>query len=521
MVATSGESLVALETTPPFPRSAFASRWFLGAIAFAVAWWIVDLAVLRAGTPHPLDDVWEDGVAARLLLSGEPWQTLMIYPPLWPMRDPNTLTVPVLIHGPLLPLLLAVPLQVLGPGLLDQLAWVAALCAVLVAFPLYRMTARFLGAPVGAAAIGLFTVSPITLDAVHHSLSVVLGALLFAVGFELATRERPRSFVAGLAVGLGYLVRPEMLVVAPILALVAGSAAGPRAIAAVLGGFAAMAGAWWVHHALIVGSPFFNLTSYTLIGYWGERPGTMVLRDFTLTIDRWPRTLVAELPGLWRKWVYMFPRALRHAAFAPTLTTGWLMLAGAAACLGNPATRRMAGASLLLALIPVAMMTLAYPQRLYVLPFLPLYAAAAAAGAHVLSGWLPAGARAPRVWVTLLGLLAVASAVPALRTATEDAVESRALLASERRALAAVTRRSGQPPRPMFSDRPDFVAWTTSRPTLLMTREEYERYYPLAGPHEADRGWGLPARRDPADTWFHDGHWARGARALLGVPGVP
>ena len=37
---------------------------------FVAGYWLLDLIVLRAGVPAPLDDTWEYGVAARHLLAG-------------------------------------------------------------------------------------------------------------------------------------------------------------------------------------------------------------------------------------------------------------------------------------------------------------------------------------------------------------------------------------------------------------------------------------------------------------------
>ena len=52
----------------------------------------------------------------------------------------------------------------------------------------------------------------------------------------------------------------------------------------------------------------------------------------------------------------------------------------------------------------------------------------------------------------------------------------------------------------MFSDTPDFVAWTTGRPTLWITRNEYAR---LPAPATAVSASSPPARGAAADTWFH------------------
>jgi hypothetical protein len=60
-----------------------------------------------------------------------------------------------------------------------------------------------------------------------------------------------------------------------------------------------------------------------------------------------------------------------------------------------------------------------------------------------------------------------------LREAAREARVSESRLARERAALAGITRPDAR--GPVFSDTPDFVAWTTGRTAVWMTREEYER----------------------------------------------
>src|SRR5262245_32643062 len=136
----------------------------------AAAYWLIVLACLHGAPPHPLDDIWEDGIVARHLIAGEGFRSTMIYPPLWSLRDPLTLIVPVLAHGPLLPVALVTPLRILGPSLLDHLAWVSALLAVFAAIEILRVGRRWLGDTRAAGvAAGLFTFSPLMLDAVQRS----------------------------------------------------------------------------------------------------------------------------------------------------------------------------------------------------------------------------------------------------------------------------------------------------------------------------------------------------------------
>ncbi|HYM82195.1 MAG TPA: glycosyltransferase family 39 protein [Candidatus Limnocylindria bacterium] len=505
------------------------SPWLLCAVVFAAAYWMFDLAGLRAGVPAPLDDTWEDGIIARLLWRGEWLRSHMLYPPLWGLIDPATWTIPVLVHGPLLPLLLAVPLQVLGDPALDHVAWLAAAFALLTSVVLFRLAARHFGDAVGAAAAGLFTVSPVVLEAVHHSLSVVLGAFLVTSVLNLVARERPRGALAGACAGLAYLVRPEMLVALPVvLLLMRSTRSGERRRFLIV--FLLCGSWWWWHHARAIGHPLFNLTSYTLIGYWGDRPEASVMRDFALTPDRWPAELARQLPNLWRKWLEFFPHAAKKALEIPTGTTGWMAVIGLVTCLRDANTRRLAACALALGAIPIAAMTLTVYQRLYLVPFAPLWALGAALGARALFARLPDWAHRPRAWIGALALAALPSTGPALATATAQARLLERWIAQDRAQLAALAAR-GDSPRPMFSDTPDFVAWTTGRPTFWVTRAEFVRLYPnvptpVAGatttdsdstrfvrsgdsvpggrsPSPSRRPARLPGHPGPGDLWFH------------------
>ncbi|HET7224835.1 MAG TPA: hypothetical protein VFK69_03885, partial [Candidatus Eisenbacteria bacterium] len=72
----------------------------------------------------------------------------------------------------------------------------------------------------------------------------------------------------------------------------------------------------------------------------------------------------------------------------------------------------------------------------------------------------------------------------------------RARLERERAALAALPAVA-----PMFSDTPDFVAWTTRRPTVWVSRAQYQALPACAGGTAAAAA--LPCRHDPRQAWFH------------------
>ncbi|MBI5710198.1 MAG: glycosyltransferase family 39 protein, partial [Candidatus Eisenbacteria bacterium] len=367
----------------------------------AACFWTLDLGVLRAGTPDPLDDTWEYGVAARHLLAGEGFRTSVIHPPLWTLRDAH-LTVPVLVHGPLLPLLLAPLLGAFGPGLLDRIAVLAALLATLAALLTFRLGRRHFGEPVGIAAALLFTLAPLTLRAVHHDVSLALGAALFMLALDLLARERPRALAAGLVLGAACLTRPEMLVAAPVLAVLAGR----RGLRALLPGMVVVVAPWWWHAFRATGSPLFNLSGYLAAGYSVRWPGLTILRDFDLAPDRWPQTLAAALPSLPAKWLENLPHVLKRALLVPTGATGWLAAGGAIAGLASTTGRRVTAVALACTAIPLAVMTATLYDSRYLTPFLPLWALAAATGMSAIAARAPRWARRPRAWIGLLLLLA-------------------------------------------------------------------------------------------------------------------
>jgi hypothetical protein len=494
------ESRVVNSSRPAASRPAW-----IAVLLAAAAFWTVDLGWFGHGVPHLLDDTWEYAVSAEHLLAGDGFVTRVIHPPLHGLAD-GAGRVPLLIHGPLLPLVFAAVLALAGPGAVDQVAWLAAAFAVLAAVLVYAFVARHFGAAAGAAAAMLYTLSPLTLEAVHHDVALAAGAALLAAallalfpGSDVLGPREPRAFVAGLLLGAGYLVRPEFLLLLPLLPF-----AAPARAWTALFGFALIALPWWVHHFLAVGVPWFNLSSYLVIGYHGRYPDLTVLRDFDLPPAAWPAALREALPDLPAKWAQTLPRALKRALLAPWGPAGALAALGFVVALASRARRRIAAWAFAAALIPVAVMTLTIYDERYLSPFMPIWCAAAAAGAAALAARLPAPVRASRVWIPLLALLALPPAASAWRAAHADAPASRLALAAEREVLAGGAARApapSAPAPPMFSDTPDFAAWTTGRPVIWVTRAEYSALPDCAGDGAAAEG--RPCRSGREGIRFH------------------
>jgi hypothetical protein len=466
--------------------------WLVAVAVFVACFWCLDLGVLRAGAPDPLDDTWEYGVAARHLLAGQGFRTRVIHPPLWTLRDASS-SVPILVHGPLVPLLVAPLVATHEDRALDGIAWLAALFAGLAAVITFRLGSRLADPALGAAAALAFTLAPDTLRAVHHDISPILGAALLGLALDLALRERPRALAAGLVIGGGALVRPELLLALPVLAI----ALPGRRVRFSLAALCVVA-PWAWHTVRATGSPFFNLSSYLAIGYWGARPELSPLRDFGLPPSRWPAALATALPTLPAKWATFFVRAAGHALTTPSIATGILAAVGGGWLIARRETRRFAWVALMLALIPIAVMTIMLHDPRYLVPFLPLWAIGTAFGARVVLQRLPAWAHAPRFEIGLLALLMLPSILPALVGGAREAPSLRGRLARERIALHALA--GADHDRLMFSDTPDFVSWTTGRPVVWVTRDEYARL--PAAPPGGDAGLSRPSRSE-GETWFH------------------
>jgi hypothetical protein len=487
--------------------------WLTAVLVVVTLFWVFDLGWLRAGVPNRLDDTWEYGVAARHLLSGDGFRTSVIHPPLWGLRD-AALTVPLLVHGPLVPGLLAPVLVLFGAGALDRIAWFGAFFALSTALLLCRLGTRHFGPAVGAAAALLFTLAPLTLQAVHHDATLVVGAFLLLLAFDLLARDRPRPTAAAIVLGLGVLVRTEMTLALFGLSMLAG---GAGAVTLVLG-MTMVAGAWWWHNWNFAGSPLFSLSTYLLVGYSERWPGISVLRDFSLTPAQWPRVFLDSTPDLLHKAQANLRHTLKIAILVPSALTGWLAAVGLVVGAARASTRWIAIAAFVCALVPMTVIAFTLLDTRYITPFLPLWALSAAVAAEWLWGRIPRIGRTPG-WPLVLTLLMLFATVPALQRGAREAREFAALLAAERAALASrvtpaatlprltplgLERPSGvasTAPRLMFSDTPDFVAWTTGRPTVWVSHDEYTR---LPAPGTAVSADSPPPRGTSADTWFHE-----------------
>jgi hypothetical protein len=269
---------------------------------------------------------------------------------------------------------------------------------------------------------------------------------------------------------------------------------------------------WWWHNLQATGQPFFNLSSYLVLGYSNRWPELSILRDFDLPPRAFPTAAFHGLFGVLGKTFAFLPHALKRALLVPSGGIGWLACIGLVAAYTRPRQKPLATAGALLALVPVAVMSLTVYDVRYLTPFLPFWTLGATRGAETLASFLPWWGRRPRTWLGLLLLLLLPALLPAIAEEARAARGLRERLATERTAVrarfgAGDPRRAGvyadssdAAARLLYSDTPDFVAWATARPVMWLTREDWE-----ALPKDsADRGhFTRPARGDTTSTWFH------------------
>lgn len=466
--------------------------------AACALWWVGVLLAVPGGSPELLSDAWEYALFARHLAEGWGFRTSAIHPPLWPLHD-ERLTVPMLVHGPMLPCLITPFLLISRDAAVAAIPWIAALFATLTGVTLYRVASRMAGGPAGAAAVLLFTLSPLAIHAVLSDPSFAIGAFWSALAIERLAAGR--AVQAGLACGAGTLVRPEFLLVAPLLALAAQGAGWRLLAGAVLPWLP-----WAWHQTAASGVPAFNLSSYLLIAFTPAYPDLSALRDFDLRIDRWHAVLLRELPGLWTKWLHAAPRALKHMIVAPGAATGWLAVLALLAARRGALAPLLPGARVVLVMaVPPLLMIAAQHRPDFMTTLLPLWALLAVLGALFLAGPRDASRRR---WVLIaLVVLAIPGAWRAVGDHAFSAAMWRDWLARERSVLMS-------PPGPglsggahgplIFTDAPGFLSWTTGRTAVWVTQAELERFYLEVRTGRRVLPPGFPPQIAEAATWFHD-----------------
>jgi hypothetical protein len=488
------------------------SRLFWIALAIGALGALGDLLVLRASVPDLRDDVWEYGVVAEHLLAGHGFRTNVVHPPLLGLLDRRDGTVPVLIHGPLMPALLAPLVAVLDEAALLYVGWLGAVFLLLAAWPLFRLTRTLTDEPTAALAAGLLPWTPLAWQALNHDAVLLLGVLLFVLALDALLGARPRPGVAGLWCGLCYLARAETLLLAPLLAVAAARGAGREPLRAAGGvarfalGFAACALPWLIHNARATGMPFFNLSAYLLVCYWPPYFDLAALMDSTLTPAHWLASAPALLHVLPAKFAGLLPHAVKLTLLQPTPWSAPLTLIG----LGVLARRARAFTLIfagVLVLLTALMSATVFEAR-YLALALPGTCVAAAAGARLAASWLPGRARLTAAAVLLAALVLPASIA---RVPRDPEARWRQL---DDEAVALHEAGAAREPMVVLSDIPDFVAWRTGWPVVWVD--------PVTAPRQLGPTARAVERWVEAQSHFA-GHvlWLSRTRARGGPPPGP
>ena len=164
----------------------------------------------------------------------------------------------------------------------------------------------------------------------------------------------------------------------------------------------------------------------------------------------------------------MAPRAIKHMLMSPGPGLGLLAALGWLNVWSARATRRLGWVALGAALVPFIVCTTTESSERYVAVFLPLWAAGAAWGAMSLGE----GYGRARQLAAVLLLVLLPFTLRAWMTEARQAAALRDWLAHERTGLASRATPAGRA-RLLFSDTPDFAAWTTQRSTVATTVEGY------------------------------------------------
>lgn len=461
------------------------------ALALVALLWAVALAALGVGVPDPRDDLWEYGVVARHLIAGEGFRTTVIHPPVWSLRAPSG-SVAMWVHGPLIPLVLVPWIQIGGEGALDHAAWLGAGLVLLAAWFAGRAALRHGGAGAGASTLIVVALSPLLWSAAVHDLSMAAGALAIAIALDQAWRERPRGVTAGVALGIGALARPELLFAGLASMLIL--ARGQDRIRTLIG-LALPTAAVWIVRAFGA-LPARNLSELLVVCYTARWPELSALRDFHLTPGSLGAAIREAAPGLGAKWAHQGPRALFHLLSAPCVAVAPLMVLGLIrgwTSSGRPAKVGL----LLLAAIPISLITLTESSARYVMPWVPLAAVASVAGAREI---LRRTRMSPSIASVIPVLLTVPFAATSLATRAQEVPRLRAAIEAERVALRPLDVVRTRERSPFFSDRPDFDAWITGRSVVWLERHEFDRL-PPADSTESTRA---PRRAPETLGWFHD-----------------
>ncbi|MBI1797969.1 MAG: glycosyltransferase family 39 protein [Candidatus Eisenbacteria bacterium] len=362
-------------------------------------------------------------------------------------------------HGPGYPALLAVASPLAGGD-----PWIAArilnvVAAAIAAWCAYRLTQRFLGAPVAVATVLALLAMPVFVRAtIEAATDMPSLALSFAATWLALAAARGRGLLlAGLLAGFAYLTRDNALFLVPAAAVAIAARPGRgRAALAYGAGWVLPVAAWIATQLAVSGHPFANKNhlnlAFEIYGggmawdrFWIETGAAF--HSFLDVVRFDPARFAAHVgANLATRWLDDARRLMPvwiGALALPGLAVTWWRRPGWAAFLAPPA-------------LCYAVLCFVFYSPRFFLFLLPFYLSGACA---LLIGAEPQGAIRPPEWLRRVGPWAAAALIAV--SAVAAARENRALLADapdEVRAGGEALRRIARPGDAVLARKPH-VAW--------------------------------------------------------------
>jgi hypothetical protein len=282
---------------------------------------------------------------ARHVAEGDGFTTSFLRP-LSLARGASAAGQPDQYNAPLYPLALAVAFNVAGAN--DRtVAMVATLFGLLTAVLVFVLASRLLDRTAGVLAALLVSLNAGVLAAGVSGTDVAMLGFTLVLLFLLIARHRGTvrsSALCGVAAALAYLTDYSALaVLVPAAALVALRSRASRwqHVAAMLVGFAVIAGPWLVRDWVVAGGPLSTPRARGVVAYSGSYPSTTLLRTPAAATNA-PLSFLGAHPREVAKKVLVNLGAA-EARTASVLGLALLVLLGLALFvdLGSPAANRL------------------------------------------------------------------------------------------------------------------------------------------------------------------------------------
>ena len=405
------------------------------------------------------------GDLARHLAAGDGHVSGFIYPISLIVPSLATLPQPHFLYQPGYAATLAPAMMLFGARDAVLLAVNVALVWLLLPMT-YVFTRRLFGSAAALLATVLLALDTTVAANIRNAGTEIL-TMLVVLGMAWLLLDPPtsgRAFALGVVVGVAYLVRPNLVVLAlPVAWWLWRAGAASRVVPMILGALV-VAGPWVIRGWLITGRPGFSL--YPIANLAFETPtfpgttatyGDLVPRGLLFMLTQHPGDLahkVQRLTVYYARQVWFTVNPVVMLAFVAALVTRT----------GSPAAKRLAGFTAFGLVVASASAVLIAGEPRYLAPFAPLLIAlGAGATVRVAERAAPAYRRVALVLVACALL-----AIPVVRTA-QDLVRAPAARWHDPN-LAALTELT-TPADVIVTDIGRGVTWYTGRTTVQSPRD--------------------------------------------------